>query len=328
VDLTRLPEYLNVNPEQLCFDLANLACLSSSLYVAARKNTPQWPNDTDVYLSRSLIERTDTMVIALKAGEQAAIDDSFNKLHNALRAKFGLPLKVARVAVVAPPEVRLRLSEFQAGTWYNIFGEDGVLKVMGVTIDELAAFFAHIDVTMPAWHVAVQGTKFRIMDAKFVQNLKQMYAKQGDGVRKQAHLATLGGMEKTLRNAGKVSSPLPAETPGGIDFRAMNLIIQPMGSLSGLNFRLPNSPELARMDLDREEAELNKMVEAGIVPSGERLKEYLSACHYRNETDERMESLISCLIQACRLEEEQVVESTPEFKEALVIADSGKFSLN
>jgi len=335
-DFSRLK--IPVNDKQACFDLAALAC--GSLFVGV---TPD-PNDKYVYISDSELFRLDEgWITGLHAAEPQNMEASRSNLENALRAKLGFPPEapVVSAAPSAKAQVTARVtlsaskfsaSEFTDSQWRKI---SDLLVAKQATLEEFAQWLAYVDRQEPYWHVFLDASagKFRIVSVTppVLKRMKDVVKVQNETNRYQAHLAVLKNwarMSHFVNPAIQASSPTPVQAPGGIDFRAMNLIIQPMGSLSGLNFRLPNSPELARMDLDREEAELNKMVEAGIVPSGERLKEYLAACHYRDETDERMEGLISCLIQACRLEEEQVVESTPEFKEALVIADSGKFSLN
>jgi len=55
---------------------------------------------------------------------------------------------------------------------------------------------------------------------------------------------------------------------------------------------------------------------------GERIKEYLAACQQKGEWDKRIADIISCLVEVCRLEEDNVSETPLEIKEALIIADS------
>jgi hypothetical protein len=330
LNLRELATYLGVTDyAQLCIDLAGIGRSSTKLFVAVKTNSAD-SNYQDVYVSPNLIPQAEGMMIVLKDGEPAMVEDSRARLENALRAKLGLPLK-ARIALKVPTVVqeKLRFSDFQVDMWYSVFGEGGVLQAKGATVEELARFFARIDTQMPAWHVVVSDGKFRITAViKATAMIKQGIARQGEAARINSHLTDLRKMESVLHRAGRVSSPVPSGELGGIDFRTMNLMIQPLGNFSSLDFRLPQSPNFAAIDLDKEQEDLNKMLEAGIIPSGERLKEYLAACYYRNEIDVRTRNFLTCLIEVCRLEEEHVVEATPELKEAIVIADSGKFISN
>ncbi|MEK6564333.1 MAG: hypothetical protein AABZ65_04840 [Candidatus Omnitrophota bacterium] len=116
---------------------------------------------------------------------------------------------------------------------------------------------------------------------------------------------------------------------GGIDFRAMNYLVQPMGSFKDLRFGLPTLTisALERLDLDEELEALRDMVKAGMVPSGERVKEYLAACFQKGKIEEKQDDLLVCLAEIYRLAEEENLETSPELRESLVIVDTAKFVL-
>jgi phosphomannomutase len=118
------------------------------------------------------------------------------------------------------------------------------------------------------------------------------------------------------------SSPVEANNPGGIDFRSLPMTIQPIGSFRGLNFSLPQASTIAQVNIDKELAEISKMVDTGIMPNGERVKELIAACYHKQELANHQQELMSCLIRICKLEEEMVVPTGKEIKEALVIVDS------
>ena len=121
----------------------------------------------------------------------------------------------------------------------------------------------------------------------------------------------------------------PVEQLGGIDFRAMNYLVQPMGSFKDLRFMLPTltSSALERIDLDQELVALRDMAKAGMVPSGERVKEYLAACFQKGKIEEKQDDLLVCLAEIYRLAEDENLETSPELRESLVIVDTGKFVL-
>ncbi len=124
----------------------------------------------------------------------------------------------------------------------------------------------------------------------------------------------------------KGSSPMLTESGttnklGGIDFRTMNILVQPMGNFSGLDFTLPKLSNLMKFDIEEEFREIQNMVAAGIIPSGMRIKELIAACSQKNEIDIRTDELLVCLADIFKLEEESLTESSPELKESLVILD-------
>ncbi|MFA5096668.1 MAG: hypothetical protein WC478_04950, partial [Candidatus Omnitrophota bacterium] len=121
------------------------------------------------------------------------------------------------------------------------------------------------------------------------------------------------------------ASPIKAPpTTGGIDFRALPLAIQPMGSFKGLNFKLPplTAKQLAQIDIDQEVRQLHNMASSGIRPSGQRIKELIAACVQKKEISAQADNLLLCLIDIYKLEEENGYESEPELREALVIVDT------
>lgn len=131
-------------------------------------------------------------------------------------------------------------------------------------------------------------------------------------------------------DSSSVSSPAVENKLGGIDFRAMDMLIQPMGSFSGLNFSLPvlSAATLEAMDLDKELEDIRNMVKAGVIPSGDRVKEYLAACFQKGKMAEKQDGLLLCLSEIYRLQEEEVLETSPELRESLVIIETGNFVMS
>jgi hypothetical protein len=133
---------------------------------------------------------------------------------------------------------------------------------------------------------------------------------------------------ETFNPAKASSSPVDEEQgnrndnagKGGIDFRALPMAIQPLGNFKGLTFSLPavSSP----VDIDKEIGEISRMVDTGITPSGERIKDLVSACYYKHQLSARQEELMSCLMRICKLQEDTVTPTETSIKEAIVIVDS------
>ena len=64
------------------------------------------------------------------------------------------------------------------------------------------------------------------------------------------------------------------------------------------------------------------MLESGTVPSGDRIKELIAACNQKGEIRYYADNLLLCLVDICKLQEQNAFETSPEFREALAIVDS------
>ena len=53
----------------------------------------------------------------------------------------------------------------------------------------------------------------------------------------------------------------------------------------------------------------------------------MAACFQKGKIEEQQDALLLCLVEVCRLLEEENAESSAELREAIVIADSGRFVL-
>ena len=116
---------------------------------------------------------------------------------------------------------------------------------------------------------------------------------------------------------------------GGIDFRQMNMLIQPMGSFSGLDFspaRLSSSA-LEAMDLDKELEGIKQIASSSILPSPQRLKEYISACIFKGKIGEKADDFVLSMLEVFQLQAEEGIESSNEEREALVMADTRSYCL-
>ncbi|MFH1458309.1 MAG: hypothetical protein ABIG31_03990 [Candidatus Omnitrophota bacterium] len=121
--------------------------------------------------------------------------------------------------------------------------------------------------------------------------------------------------------SAKLKAP---ETTGGIDFRTLPMTIKPMGSFEGLNMRLPQlSPSaLMSFNISQEIEQLNQMVSRGIIPSGARVQELVSACLQKGQLQEHQGEILTILAETCKLQEGECCESSEELKIALVAANA------
>ncbi len=120
------------------------------------------------------------------------------------------------------------------------------------------------------------------------------------------------------------------EKTGGIDFKnqamASATTYETFGSFAGLDFNLPvlSASAIAGFNLDKEEIEITRLVDNQILPSGQRIKEFMAASAAKGEFGKRRETVIAWLAKMGMLEETHCCtqEASKEYKEAIVIAES------
>ncbi|MDD5692532.1 MAG: hypothetical protein PHP10_05070 [Candidatus Omnitrophica bacterium] len=131
--------------------------------------------------------------------------------------------------------------------------------------------------------------------------------------------------EKGIEGLEIASSPV-----GGIDFKHQAMssatTYEAMGSFAGLDFSLPklSSSVLLSFNLDKEQSDISRAIDNGIIVSGQRIKEFMAASSAKGQLEQRRETVLTWLAKLGILEETTCCtqESSPEYREALVIADS------
>ncbi|MDO8662035.1 MAG: response regulator [Candidatus Omnitrophota bacterium] len=223
--------------------------------------------------------------------------------------------------------------ELKEGNKYSFYGKYGLLRGWEIKINKLFED-GSIEVTLvepesKAGKASIKNVVFRNKNdlQGFVRELSacELGTYQVEPLPVTVFTDFFRNAEDFARRSS-VSSAIDEtqKTPGGIDFRVLPMTIQPMGSFTGLNFKLPQltQRELAKMNIDLEIQQIQNMASSGILPSGRRIKELIAACVQKKEITARADNLLLCLIDICKLEEENAYDTEPEMKEALVIVDS------
>ena len=83
---------------------------------------------------------------------------------------------------------------------------------------------------------------------------------------------------------------------------------------------------LQAMNLDEEFSQIKKLVDAGIEPSSQRLKEYIQASCLKGNTNNDIPKVVACIGDILRQEEERVCETDPILRDMLVVLESGQSS--
>jgi len=116
-------------------------------------------------------------------------------------------------------------------------------------------------------------------------------------------------------------------TPGGIDFRAIPIVTQAIGNLSGgIRLNKDLAARLSSLNLDAELGQMQKMVDSGISPSSQRVKEYVQSSCLQGKAVGDMDKVILCIADILRLEEERCCSTDPTLRDILVVLESQKSS--
>jgi hypothetical protein len=110
--------------------------------------------------------------------------------------------------------------------------------------------------------------------------------------------------------------------PGGIDFRALPMTIKPVPAMAP-GSRVTAPPAL-NISLDKEWSEIERMINAGIIPSIDRLKEYLESCGDSERLGRGMDKVIACIADILRIEEDRCELTDSALKQLLVLLESNK----
>ncbi|MFA6217465.1 MAG: hypothetical protein WDL87_07435 [Candidatus Omnitrophota bacterium] len=115
------------------------------------------------------------------------------------------------------------------------------------------------------------------------------------------------------------SSPLK---PGGIDLRALPIVTQPM-NVPGMNV-VPPLSRFENVNLNEEWQQIQDMIQAGIIPASDRIKEYLEACCFKDDINPQVEKVLACIADILRLEEDQLKPTESAFRDFLALLESDK----
>jgi hypothetical protein len=142
--------------------------------------------------------------------------------------------------------------------------------------------------------------------------------------------------DDSQKNAERTDDP--KGKTGGIDLRSLPIITQTMqpglgivpGDIQGQSpvvsdvNALRGTVPAFNPELDKELFDIQRMIEGGIIPSCQRLKEFLEASCTSADCKVRMQKILSCIADILRLEEERVCQTAPELKQMLVLLESNQ----
>ena len=126
------------------------------------------------------------------------------------------------------------------------------------------------------------------------------------------------------RKDDMAGSPAQNDAKGGIDFRGLPIVTQPVvPAMPGPSLR--SGSNFKNIDLKESWQQIQNMLKAGIIPSSQRLKEYLQACCSKEiDIDSQIDKVLACIADILRLQEQDDKPTEQALKEVLVLLESGK----
>jgi hypothetical protein len=124
----------------------------------------------------------------------------------------------------------------------------------------------------------------------------------------------------TRRNNGD-TDPASGDK-GGIDFRALPIVTQPVPPNPSLVTGLSPSETAPDVNLDKEWQAIQNMLKGGMIPSSQRIKDYIQACCVRQDAEQQIDKVLSCIASILRVEEENCYETDSDIRRILVLLES------
>jgi hypothetical protein len=108
---------------------------------------------------------------------------------------------------------------------------------------------------------------------------------------------------------------------GGIDFRSLPIVTQAIGNLR-VDLNDAALRRLSNVNLDEELTRIERMINSGITPSSQRIKEYLQASCLNGNSQQDINKIILCISDILRQEEVNCVSTEPMLRDILVLLES------
>jgi hypothetical protein len=117
--------------------------------------------------------------------------------------------------------------------------------------------------------------------------------------------------------------PTAPKDTGGIDFRFTDMSAQAGLQSLKRQFSLPPLNSLRKIDLNREQQDLERLMGIGTIPASQRIIEYVSACQAAGSLQLAVDAF-SCLVGYFRLQERLGIDSDSSIRAFLLLAESGQ----
>jgi len=218
-------------------------------------------------------------------------------------------------------------------TWFEATSNEGQALLNGPTLSSADPVSKKI-VQSYQTHINLRGTPRPAYDSHVLATPPQEASSPSQTDNEKV------GLQDASQNSLSIDSR--TEKAGGIDFRALPVqtshdsgaygLFDPAhraGPLktshdSGAYGLFDPAHRAGPLNLDESWQQIQNMIDAGIIPSSERLKEYLEACCSNENMNQEIDKVLSCIADILRLEEDSCQPTEAALKEMLVLIESDK----
>ena len=160
-----------------------------------------------------------------------------------------------------------------------------------------------------------------VNDYKFKDYIEPFYNPNVGGATGQRTQAAIkSSQESSSALAIEQEDVLAVNKKGGVDFRTLSNMAHPI-NIPELNLKVMPIGKLDNIDIDSEWSEIRNMLNANIIPSAQRIKEYFEACYQENRLSDELNSILNCIAEIMRIEEERALATAPELRNLLILAN-------
>lgn len=192
-------------------------------------------------------------------------------------------------------------------------------KVIVLTDQNFSGFDYYIWKTRPQRILLKPGERFGYSEGGPGDDNAAVYYGTADMLIDPPEIARDGGAAPQAPGAGRRPALALPQAPGGIDFRALPARRAGI-DLAALFGGLPRSA--VSRDIDAEWARLQAMVNRGVLPSCQRVKEYAGACYSKGALPARASELLSFIADCLKLEEAGGCPTDPVIKDLLAALEA------
>jgi glycosyltransferase involved in cell wall biosynthesis len=218
-------------------------------------------------------------------------------------------------------------------TWFEATSNEGQALLNGPTLSSADPVSKKI-VQSYQTHINLRGTPRPAYDSHVLATPPQEASSPSQTDNEKV------GLQDASQNSLSIDSR--TEKAGGIDFRALPVqtshdsgaygLFDPAhraGPLktshdSGAYGLFDPAHRAGPLNLDESWTQIQNMIDAGIIPSSERLKAYLEACCSNENMNQEIDKVLSCIADILRLEEDNCQPTEAALKEMLVLIESDK----
>ena len=149
--------------------------------------------------------------------------------------------------------------------------------------------------------------------------------KIAQGILNKANGLASGSSVMQDQSQQRLSAQLSNQGMGGIDFRSLPIVTQARTNLSvNISSNLMN--RLTSVNLRQEWSDIERLVNSGIAPSAERIKDYLQASCSQGSAERDLDKVMQCISNILRLEEERCCSTEATLRDILVVLEASRSS--